>query len=117
MSKKNTTLSSIIGAKNNAKKLAAIIALVATARAKYNNEDTVIDAPTITTATGCSGIKYLETSDKAAVATRELKTILCEVNTLDADVQGVNVNRELTGMIATNAILVNLEDSLSLELE
>lgn len=110
-------ISKILGKKNNTKKLDVIVQIVAEARAKYNNEESVIDAPKVATCTGAASIKYMADEDKAAVATKELQTILCEVNALDENMQGVNPSRELTSLIATNPVLTNLEASLSLGLE
>lgn len=110
-------ISKIIGKKNNAKKLAEIVTFVAAARKAYNNEEAVIDAPAVTTCTGKTGIKYVSDEDKAALASVELGKILAELNCLDAGVQGVNVNKELTSLVATNAVLANLTSSLTLGLE
>ncbi len=111
------SIAKLVGRKNNAKKLNAIVEVVAQARKKYNNEDAVISVPTVATCNGGQSIKYLSDGDKAAAATRELQSILTELNCLDAQVEGVNVNKELTSMIATNPVLTNLEASLSLGLE
>lgn len=110
-------ITQLIGKKNNTKKLAAIVEIVKEARKKYGNKDADIDSPSVSTCSGKQGLKYLGDADKAALATKELTTILADLNCLDAELQGVNVKRELTGMIATNPILTNLEASLSLGLE
>lgn len=110
-------ISKLLGKKNNEKKLDAIVEVVADARKKYNNEDAVITTPSVATCNGAQSIKYLSDEDKAAVATKELQTILSDLNVLDAELEGVNVNKELTSMIATNPVLTNLEASLSLGLE
>ena len=110
-------ITSILDRKNNAKKLDLIIAIVKDARKKYNNRDSVIDSPVVPTTCGVQGIKYLSVSDKAAVATKEIRAILRDLNSLDATTQGVNIKRELTSAIATNPVLVNLEASLDLGLE
>ena len=110
-------ITKLIGKKNNAKKLAAIVEVVANARAKYNNEDAEIKAPTVNTCSGGQSIKYVSDEDKAALATVELKKILSDISCLDAQMEGVNIKRELTGLIATNPVLVNLEASMTLGLE
>jgi len=110
-------ITSILDKKNTAKKLSLIIDFVAEARKKYNNEESVIDSPTVGTCSGGQDIKYLSVSDKAAVATREIRSILRQLNDLDASTQGVNVKKELTSAIATNPVLANLEASLDLGLE
>ena len=110
-------ISKILDKKNNEKKLDLIVELVTAARKKYNNEDAEISAPTVQTCAGGQNIKYASVSDKAALATKELRAILCDIDQLDAQVEGVNVNKELTSMIATNQVLTNLEASLSLGLE
>ena len=109
-------LSQLINRKNTAKKLADIVAIVAKARKKYNNEEATIDAPSVTTTGGCQSIKYLDSADKAAVASKELRAILCEVQRIDEHVQGCNVNRVLTELIAVNPTLVNLEESFEISL-
>jgi len=110
-------ITKLLGKKNTAKKLNTIIEIVADARKKYNNTKAEITSPVVSTCNGGQNLKYLSEEDKAAVATRELNTILTQLNALDAEVEGVNVNKELTSMIATNAVLTNLEASLSLGLE
>ena len=110
-------ITQILDRKNNAKKLDLIVELVKNARKVYNNEDAVIDVPSIGTCSGKQSVKYLGDADKAAAATKELRDILANLNCLDATVQGVNVKRELTSAIATNPVLVNLSASLDLGLE
>jgi hypothetical protein len=110
-------LTKLISKKNNSKKLTEIVELVKTARKKYNNREAEINSPTVCTVNGGTNMKYLSNSDKAAVATQELQKILREINAIDETVQGVNVNRELTSLLATNPVLTNLEDSLTLGLE
>ena len=110
-------IAKLLGKKNTSRKLDAIVEVVAQARKKYNNEDAEISVPSVATCNGSQSIKYLSDEDKAAVATRELQTILSELNVLDAELEGVNVNKELTSMIATNPVLTNLVASLALGLE
>lgn len=110
-------IAKILDKKNNEKKLDLIVELVASARKKYNNEDAEIPAPTVGTCAGGQNIKYVSVEDKAALATQALRSILCDINVLDESTPGVNVNKELTSMIATSPVLTNLEASLSLGLE
>lgn len=110
-------ITEILDRKNGSKKLNAIVEIVKEAREKYNNADAVIDSPSVATTCGVQNIKYLSVEDKAAVASKEIKAILCQLNVLDATTQGVNIKRELTSAIATNPVLVNLEASLALGLE
>ena len=110
-------ITTILDKKNTAKKLSLIVDFVKEARKKYNNTDAVIDSPVVVTCSGRLGIKYLSAADKAAVATREIRSILSQLNDLDATTQGVNIKRELTGAVALNPVLANLEASLELGLE
>ncbi len=107
----------LIGAKASRKTLDGIIEIVKTARKKYNNKDAEITSPQVNTADGCMDVRYLTDKDKAILAQRELKTILMAVQEADANVEGINPNREVTSLIAINPVLANISSEFKLELE
>ena len=106
----------IISLKKSGKVLEEVANLVKVARKVYGNGDAEITVPSVNTVNGCTNIKYLSTNDKAAVAKKELQSILAEINSADAEVEGLSADYELIGAVATNAVLVNLSASLNSKL-
>ncbi len=116
------TLTEIVngsGSKKQAKKIAELVNTVATARAAYGNENTVIAAPVVNTCEGSVKMTSLSAADKLALVNRQIVGIRQEVAEVENFLEG-KVSRKVLGKvldevqaasIATNAVLVNLGKS------
>jgi Golgi nucleoside diphosphatase len=96
-------------------KIASIAELVAKARESYGNEDAVISDPIVNTAFGEMRFGNLENDSKLQAVRNEvskIKVMACEAVEQG---QGVNPNRRVEELIATNPILVNVSSGTKFE--
>ena len=109
-------ITEILSIKKPAKRLAAIQALVKSARKTYGNTDVEITIPCVNTTSGAQSVKYLTVADKAAAASKALTAIIAQINAADCDVEGVNPDYEVVSLIAVNPVLCSLDASIQSKL-
>jgi len=109
-------ITDIIALKKSSKVLKEVAELVKTARKVYGNKDAEITVPGVNTTAGCTSIKYLSADDRAAVAKQELRGIITQINNMDASIEGVVPDYEVIALVSTNAVLCNLDTSISSKL-
>ena len=89
-------------------KLAAVVALVATVRAKYGNDAIEIAPVKVPTTDGFVPINFLNTEERVEIAIMQIKQAsLMATATVESEV-GTMFDRVFEGFIAVDSILVNL---------
>lgn len=96
-------------------KIAAVAELVAKARASYGNEDAEINDPLVGTAYGEMRFSNLEDDSKLQYIRSEVAKIKVRACEAVEQNQGVNPNRRVEELIATNPVLVNASSGTKFE--
>lgn len=89
-------------------KIAAIAETIAKAREAYGNVDAEIDDPFVNTAHGQMRFSNLEDDSKLAYVRNEVARIKVMAGEATEQGQGVNPNRVVEQLLATNPILTNV---------
>jgi len=98
-----------------AEKVASVAETVAKARASYDNEEAVIEDPFVGTSQGQMRFSNLEDDSKLVYVKNEVARIKVKACEAVEQNSGVNVNRRVEELIATNAILVNVGSGTKFE--
>ena len=94
-------------------KLTLIDDIVTKCRENYGNQEAEADAPEVPTSEGMVGIEYLSDADKLAVAERCITGIRCEAIELIKHDPLAVLDQEVTRLLATSPLLVNLKSATS----
>ena len=99
--------------KSPAEMLKFIQTIVQKVRKSYGNQDASIDVPNIPTCEGLKPLSMLSDVSKVATAAVEVQGITTIVFERSKQVQGLNTEKCAEALIATNAVLVNLGETVS----
>lgn len=104
------TITELLNSKDteDAKKLAGIAKLVQEARKGYGNTEATITMPEITTVNGELSLSMLQDDSKLAVISQRVDCIRMEAFELNKVQEGINIEKCVEALIATDPILVNI---------
>ena len=98
-----------------ADKLKSVAEVVAGARENYGNGDTVIECPRVDTAHGSMPFNVLEADSKVAVLRSEVAMIKAiAVEAADQN-PGLNINKKIEELLATNGLFCNVDTGAKFE--
>ena len=89
-------------------KLERVAEIVAGAREKYGNADVEISAPSVNTPHGYMSFLHLEDEGKVALLRDQVALIKAVAVEYSEQNEGVNMNRKIEELIATNGMFVNI---------
>lgn len=94
-------------------KVNTVASIVKKVQEAYGNLDAVIPMPDVHTASGILPMSALSYKDKVAIARQEITKILHRAIEESRHVDGVNVDKSVQALIATNPKLVHLGTKVS----
>lgn len=97
----------------DAQKLAGIADLVHRARKDYGNIEATITMPEISTVDGELSLSMLQDNSKLAVISQRVDCIRMEAFELSKLREGINIEKCVGALIATDPILVNIHEKES----
>ncbi len=99
----------------DSEKLQRIAEVVAKARDSYGNTEAEITAHMVPTTHGDMNFNYLDDSSKIAILKAEVQRIKAIAVEFSEQCEGVNLNRKIEELIATNSFLVNVSAGTKFE--
>lgn len=96
-------------------KLSAIAETVAAARAAYGNEDVEIAVPAVNTVHGSMPFDMLEDDAKVSVLRSRVGALKAEAVEYAAQNPGVNLNKKIEELLATNSMFTNISAGTKFE--
>jgi len=93
---------------SDAEKLSAIAEIVLAAREAYSNTKAEIASPEVNTAFGVMSVAELEDDSKLAVIQSEVQRLKVEAIEFGKGKEGVNINKKMEELVATNPVLANI---------
>jgi len=97
-------------------KLASVAEAVAGARTSYGNTDAKIPSPKVETANGAMGFEHLDAESKVYVLRGEVSRIKAEAVEFSEQNEGVNLNKKIEELVATNGMFTNIDSGVKFEL-
>ena len=98
-----------------AKKLDQTAKLVAAARKAYGNEDAAIAAPMVNTANGSMRFNMLDADSKVELLKGEVAALKARAVEAHEHGEGVNLNKKIEELLATNAKFVNIDPGVKFD--
>jgi len=95
--------------------LYSVADIVAAARKAYDNEDTVIEPPMVNTVHGTMSFKHLEDNSKLEILRNEVQFIKAQAIEASEQRPGVNINKKIEELLATNPLFVNISSGTKFE--
>lgn len=92
-------------------KLSQLSELVTKIRTTYGNKDHDIEVPYVNTVDGMVSLKYIDADSKLTLAERAIKSITIEATEACECTPGLLFDKEVEWLVATNAVLCNLQAS------
>lgn len=89
-------------------KLQRVAEIVASARQKYGNEEAEIQSPVINTPHGAMNFNHLEDDSKVELLKGTVQYIKAQAVEFAEQNEGVNFNKKIEELIATNPMFVNI---------
>jgi len=96
-------------------KLEKVAELVAGARKNYGNEEAEIKAPFVNTAHGSMPFIHLEAASKVEMLRSELGFIKAAAVEAEQQNPGININKKIEELIATNPLLANVDSGVKFD--
>ena len=96
-------------------KLERVAEIVAQARAAYGNEDAEIDAPRVNTTNGSMPFDLLDDDSKVALLSGEVAYVKAYAVEFSEQTTGVNLNKKIEELLATNGMFANIDAGTKFE--
>ncbi len=98
-----------------AAKLERVSEIVAKARDNYGNSDETIQSPMVNTTHGSMNFNHVEDEAKVSILLREVQSIKAQAVEFAEQREGVNFNKKIEELIATNGMFVNISSGTKFE--
>ncbi len=96
-------------------KLERVAEIVAGARETYGNTDTEIESVKVSTVNGLMDFIHLENESKVLMLREEVANIKVHAVEASEQVPGLNINKKIEELIATNGMLANIDSGVTFE--
>lgn len=92
----------------SSEKLSRVAEIVAQARANYGNEGVEISSPSVGTANGYMSFVHLDDDSKVVMLQGEVAKLKASAVEYAEQNEGVDLNRKIEELLATNGMFVNI---------